>query len=66
MPLTDETAIMITLMWLLFIFGVFAGHSSSYIGYDEKKKEWLKGYKIGLRRGKEEAEQKLVEKLKKL
>lgn len=66
MPLTGETAIMITLMWLLFVLGVFAGHSTDYIGYDEKKKEWLKGYKMGFRKGKEEAEQKLVEKLKKL
>ena len=64
--MTGETAIMITLMWLMLFFGVLAGHSSNYIGYDEKKKEWLKGYKMGLRRGKEEAEQKLVEKLKKL
>lgn len=66
MLLTGETAIFITLLWLMLFVGVYAGYSSKYIGYDEKKKEWLKGYKMGFRKGKEEAEQKLVEKLKKL
>lgn len=48
------------------ISGVNLGTTSKYIGYDEKRKEWDKGYKLGLRKGKEESEKQLVEKLKKL
>lgn len=49
-----------------FALGATTMQQSNYIGYDEKKKEWDKGYKLGLRKGKEESEKQLVEKLKKL
>lgn len=48
------------------VSGINLGTTSKYIGYDEKEKEWNKGYKLGLRKGREESEKQLVEKLKKL
>lgn len=59
--------LIITLVFYLgILIGIIYGKNNEYIGYTEKEKEWNKGYKIGYRKGKEEAEKTLIEKLKKL
>lgn len=65
-----QDIVIVALFGLLFACGFALGatvmQQSNYIGYGEKEKEWVKGYQLGLRKGKEESEKQLVEKLKKL